>query len=137
MYISEQHAANYIGGCHVVVDIGHAFTHVVPFFQGKPALGAAMRVDVGGAFLTEQLKEAISFRQYNMMDETYIINQVKERCCFVSSNFERDLKRSKQRYPNGVTQWYVLPDYSLKKEGYVKPENAPRTEDEQVRHGIN
>jgi hypothetical protein len=30
-------------------------------------------------------------RQWNMMDETYIMNHVKEQCCFVSADPLRDL----------------------------------------------
>ena len=50
------------------------------------------RLDVGGKLLTNQLKELVSFRQWNMMDETYIMNQVKESCCFVSSNYKQDIE---------------------------------------------
>lgn len=50
------------------------------------------RLDVGGKLLTNQLKELVSFRQWNMMDETYIMNDVKESCCYVSLNFKNDLE---------------------------------------------
>jgi len=50
------------------------------------------RLDVGGKLLTNQLKESISFRQWNMMDETFIVNHVKETCCFVSNNYNHDLE---------------------------------------------
>ncbi len=49
-------------------------------------------IDVGGKLLTNQLKELTSFRQWNMMDETYIMNNVKEACCYVSLDFKRDLE---------------------------------------------
>ena len=49
------------------------------------------RIDVGGKLLTNQLKELVSFRQWNMMDETYVMNDVKESCCYVSTQFTRDL----------------------------------------------
>lgn len=51
-----------------------------------------IRIDVGGKLLTNQLKELVSYRQWNMMDETYVMNDVKESCCYVSSNFKRDLE---------------------------------------------
>jgi len=65
-----------------VVDSGFSFTHVVPMIDGKIVWNAVKRLDVGGKLLTNQLKELVSFRQWNMMDETYIMNQVKESCCF-------------------------------------------------------
>jgi actin-related protein 6 len=50
------------------------------------------RIDVGGKLLTNQLKDVISFRQWNMMDETYVMSQVKEACCFVTRDIRRDLE---------------------------------------------
>ena len=49
------------------------------------------RIDVGGKLLTNQLKDIVSYRHYNMMDQTYIINDIKEQCCYVSQNFAADL----------------------------------------------
>ena len=50
------------------------------------------RIDVGGKLLTNHLKELVSFRQWNMMEETYIVNDVKEKCCYVSRQFAADLE---------------------------------------------
>ena len=46
---------------------------------------------MGGKILTNYLKEVISYRQWNMMEETFLVNDVKETTCFVSDNPERDL----------------------------------------------
>ncbi|KAJ7173813.1 actin-related protein Arp6 [Mycena filopes] len=78
--------------CMLIVDSGFSFTHVVPLMEGKVVWSAVKRLDVGGKLLTNQLKELVSFRQWNMMDETYIMNHVKETCCFVTQNFKRDLE---------------------------------------------
>lgn len=51
-----------------------------------------IRMDVGGKLLTNQLKEVVSYRQWNMMDETYIMNRAKESCCYVSTQFIADLE---------------------------------------------
>lgn len=50
------------------------------------------RLDVGGKLLTNQLKEIVSYRQWNMMDETYIMNHAKESCCYVSTRFFDDIE---------------------------------------------
>ncbi len=42
--------------------------------------------------LTNHLKETVSYRQWNMMEETHIMNEVKEACCFVSEDFSKDLE---------------------------------------------
>jgi actin-related protein 6 len=85
---------------------------------------------VGGKFLTNYLKEVISYRQYNMMDETHLINNVKESCCFVSQDFSADLEKIK--FKKGAELKYVLPDYSNSKEGYVLKEGQTLKEDQQV-----
>lgn len=42
--------------------------------------------------MTNHLKELVSYRQWNMMDETHIMNEVKEACCYVSQDFSADLE---------------------------------------------
>ncbi|KAJ7633827.1 actin-domain-containing protein, partial [Mycena polygramma] len=63
--------------CLLIVDSGFSFTHVVPVMEGNVVWSAVKRLEVGGKLSTNQLKELVSFRQWNMMDETYIMNHVK------------------------------------------------------------
>ncbi|KAF9924112.1 Actin- protein 6 [Linnemannia zychae] len=107
--------------CAVVVDSGYSFTHIIPFWKGKPILVGIRRINVGGKLLTNHLKEIISFRYWNMMDETHLVNEVKEACCYVSNNFwdELDICKKSPR-ANKILQHYVLPDYSTQQRGYVK-----------------
>ena len=58
------------------------------------------RIDVGGKLLTNHLKELISYRQWNMMDQTYIMDDVKEKCCYVSSVFKADMELSRYVPPS-------------------------------------
>lgn len=104
------------------------------------------RLNIGGKFLTNYLKEVVSYRQYNMMDETYLINKVKESTCYVSQDFSASLEniKNKSKGPNsgsisssvsGLRDGevrYVLPDYSHSKEGYVLKEGQTIKEDQQV-----
>ncbi|KAG8902331.1 Actin- protein 6 [Tulasnella sp. 403] len=78
--------------CMIVVDSGFSFTHVVPILSGSVVWSAVRRIDVGGKLLTNHLKEIISYRHYNMMDQTFIVNEIKEKCCYVSENFASDLE---------------------------------------------
>ena len=84
----------------LVVDTGYSFTHIVPFFRGHAILEGIRRINVGGKHLTNYLKEIISYRQLMVMDETYVINQVKEELCYVSSDFENDMKTAKYEFAN-------------------------------------
>lgn len=61
------------------------------------------------------------------MDETHVINQVKEDSCFVSKDFYQDMEIAKARdiEANSIVREYVLPDYTTLKRGYLR---VPGTE---------
>ena len=106
----------------LVIDSGFSFTHVMPFCGLKPVLNGCVRIDVGGKFLTNQLKDLISYRQINVTEETYVINQVKEDTCFVSRDFYGDMSSCRQEImdfrdsgrvrKSGTFIRYILPDFS-------------------------
>ncbi|CAF1509095.1 unnamed protein product, partial [Didymodactylos carnosus] len=64
--------SNYV----LVVDSGYSFTHIVPFYRGKKILEGIVR-------------------QLLVMNETYIINELKENVCFVSTDFNHDMKKAR------------------------------------------
>lgn len=118
--------------CCLVVDVGYAFTHVIPFHQNKMILEGVRRIDVGGKILTNYLKEIVSYRQLQVLDETYVMNQVKEDVCFVSMDFEGDMKKAKLKGSNNpIAVDYILPDYSSYRRGFVKEKHAQNTRDKQ------
>jgi actin-related protein 6 len=53
------------------------------------------RIDIGGKLLTNHLKHLISFRQWNMMDQTHVVNDVREACSYVSMDWKADLESCK------------------------------------------
>lgn len=112
-------------GCGLVVDTGHSFTHVVPFYKGKMVVEAVLRIDVGGKLLTNHLKEIVSYRQLQVLDETCVMNQVKEDTCYVSLNFNSEMEISQRKELNSVH--YVLPNFSDRKRGYIKEDTAKPT----------
>ena len=76
--IREQQAAETPPCASLVVDAGFSATHFVPIFGGTPVNFAIKRLNVGGKLLTNQLKTIVSYRSYNVMEENYLINDVKE-----------------------------------------------------------
>ncbi|CAG8792863.1 11632_t:CDS:10, partial [Dentiscutata erythropus] len=107
--------------CVLVVDSGYSFTHIVPFVMGRPILPAIRRINIGGKLLTNHLKEIVSFRYWDMMDQTYVMNEVKETCCYVSHDFLADLETCrKNTRDNPILQEYVLPDFSRNTKGYIR-----------------
>uniref|UniRef100_A0A0K0FIC1 Actin-like protein (inferred by orthology to a C. elegans protein) n=1 Tax=Strongyloides venezuelensis TaxID=75913 RepID=A0A0K0FIC1_STRVS len=96
----------------LVIDSGYSFTHILPYVDGKLVADNVVRIDVGGKLLTNQLKDWITYRQLNVLEETYIINQVKEDCCFVSLSTKLDFEIARRSFPyNTIKCEYVLPDY--------------------------
>ncbi|KAF5377934.1 hypothetical protein D9615_006717 [Tricholomella constricta] len=119
--------------CVIVVDSGFSYTHVVPLLNGKIMWNAVKRLDVGGKLLTNQLKELVSFRQWNMMDETYIMNDVKESCCYVSQSFKSDLEICRLNSKNNpIVQEYVLPDLSSNRKGRIRQPDDIVAETDQI-----
>lgn len=108
-----------------------------------------IRMDVGGKLLTNQLKEVVSYRQWNMMDETYIMNHAKESCCYVSTQFLSDLETcryvvaygcvsglfilpSSKPKKNSIVLEYLLPNFSINRNGQIRPPGYELTPTDQV-----
>ncbi|KAL5073938.1 hypothetical protein RYX36_012922 [Vicia faba] len=107
--------------CSLVVDCGFSFTHASPVFQNLTLNYAVKRIDLGGKALTNNLKELISFRSVNVMDETFIIDHVKENLCFVSLDLPTHLNiATKTGNHNLFRSTYVLPDGVTHTKGFVK-----------------
>jgi actin-related protein 6 len=88
--------------CSLVVDSGFSFTHAAPVFQNRVVSGAVKRINLGGKALTNYLKELVSYRAWNVMDETYIMEDVKEKLCFCSLDIVRDLTIARSVYSPGL-----------------------------------
>ncbi|KAK7327725.1 hypothetical protein VNO77_21814 [Canavalia gladiata] len=114
--------------CSLVVDSGFSFTHASPVFQNFTLNYAVKRIDLGGKALTNYLKELVSFRSVNVMEETFIIDDVKEKLCFVSLDVPRDLNISRKSGKENLLRCtYVLPDGVTYTKGFVKyPDQARR-----------
>ncbi|KAJ8950169.1 hypothetical protein NQ314_008022 [Rhamnusium bicolor] len=117
----------------VIVDTGFSFTHIIPYINGNKYLNGVRRLNVGGKLLTNHLKDIISYRQYNVMEETYVINQVKEDTCYVVKDVKEELKKAaKSGIANDIIRNYVLPDFNNIRRGYIQdPNNTNQKEKEE------
>lgn len=136
LYGDQSSAASQPVECLLVVDSGYSHTTVTPLIKGHPIQEAIRRLDIGGKFLTNYLKELISIRHFNVTDEPWLVNDIKEATSFVSQDFAKDLEMTwKGRQRNGRTADssivvdYVLPDYETRHHGIVRthdPDAAKR-----------
>ncbi|KAI0836453.1 Actin/actin-like protein [Hypoxylon sp. FL0890] len=114
----------------LLIDTGYSHTTITPILQGRPIHSAIRRLDVGGKLLTNYLTRLLSLRHYDMRNETYIVNEMKEAACYVSLDFKGDLERTwkgtrgerRESYLNGggVARDYVLPDFHTRMKGIVR-----------------
>ncbi|XP_058807177.1 actin-related protein 6 isoform X2 [Phymastichus coffea] len=106
--------------CCIIVDVGYSFCYISPYVNDMRIKAGIRRIDVGGKLLTNHLKEILSYRQLNVMDETYVVNQVKEDSCFVSQDFYADMETAKRGFKNNtIVKDYVLPDFTTLKRGML------------------
>ena len=63
--------------------------------------------------MTNLLKEAVTYRQWNMMDEYHIVNDAKEQLCFISQQFNEDMKHARRtrRGFRNFDREFLLPDF--------------------------
>ncbi|KAH8360699.1 hypothetical protein KR200_011270, partial [Drosophila serrata] len=116
----------------IIIDVGYSFTHVVPFVLGRRVLEGIRRIDMGGKALTNHLKELISYRQLNVMDESHVVNQIKEDVCFVAEDFKEAMRvHQSEEKRREVTLDYVLPDFTTVKRGYIRVPGQPREDEDQ------
>ncbi|CAH1170256.1 unnamed protein product [Phaedon cochleariae] len=105
----------------IIVDTGYSFTNIIPYINGNKYLRGIRRLNVGGKLLTNHMKDIISYRQYNVMEETFVINQVKEDTCYVAKNILEELKvAAKSGSENTIVKNYVLPDFNNIRRGYIQ-----------------
>ncbi|EPS64546.1 hypothetical protein M569_10234 [Genlisea aurea] len=115
----------------LVVDCGFSFTHAAPVFQNFTLNYGIKRMDLGGKALTNYLKELVSYRSVNVMDESFIMDDVKEKLCFVSLDLLKDLDIARRNGKDNLIKCsYVLPDGITHMKGFVKnPDDVNRYND--------
>lgn len=96
-------------GCGLVIDAGFSYTHIVPVFDWHVVPCGVRRIDLGGKALTNYMKELVSFRSINLMDEPYLMEHIKNQLCFVSQNPSEDLRAAKRKDSPYKCEW-LLPD---------------------------
>lgn len=119
-----------------VVDLGWSATWVVTVYEQRRIL-AVRRVPLGGRHLLQLYKYWITYRQWNLMDQEFVMRHVLESTAQVSLDFEQDM-RTALRTPLGRRLWdrhYVLPDYDSTKEGVVQIPEAVQREMERRARG--
>ncbi|KAL3423968.1 actin-like protein arp-6 [Phlyctema vagabunda] len=114
----------------LLIDSGYSHTTITPLFYGRPLQAAVRRLEVGGKLMTNYLTRLLSLRQYDMRNDMYLVNEIKEACCYVSRDFKGDMEKTwkgtkgdrREEYVTGggIAKDYVLPDYHNRTKGIVR-----------------
>ncbi|OMJ81897.1 hypothetical protein SteCoe_17536 [Stentor coeruleus] len=106
----------------LILDLGFSSSTVIPYNEGKPIVSAIKRVTVGGKLMTNFMKEQISYRYFDMTEETWLVNIIREQMCYVSSNFLCELRKIQTK--KICESAYVLPEHGDIGFPLFKPEDA-------------
>jgi actin-related protein 6 len=129
--------------CLLIIDTSYSDTTILPLYNGKLIQSAVRRLTVGGKLLTNYLRELASLRHYNLMEETYLLNEIKEAVSYVApsaQHFSKDLERAwkgrlgnKRELDPSVVVDYVLPDYETAIHGHARPHDPAKS---RMRRGL-
>ena len=105
----------------------------MPVFDGRVQWRGVRRINLGGKALTNVLKELVSYRSMNVMDESYLMELVKDRLCYVSAHPATDMDAAHgPRDRNTVAREFVLPDGVTILRGFVRGEHDDPKRDQRA-----
>ncbi|CZR66348.1 related to actin-like protein [Phialocephala subalpina] len=114
----------------MLIDSSYSHTTITPLLLGRPIQSAIRRLDVGGKLLTNYVTRLLSLRQYDMRNDTYLVNEIKEATCYITTDFKEDMektwkgpkgdRRAVYETSGGIAKDYVLPDYHSLTKGFVR-----------------
>lgn len=91
-------------------DCGYDLTQIVPIVDNHVIHDSIVRLNIGGEDITTVLQNLLNSRGYSFKTtgEKKIVRDIKEKLCYVASNYDAEIKKSKNT-PEFVTK-YKIPD---------------------------
>ncbi|ANQ06261.1 Actin-like protein [Plasmodium coatneyi] len=83
--------------CALYVDVGFSHTYVLPYIEYKLIEYAILRTKVSASILNTYLKNVLSYKHVNLEHNELLVENIKERACYVSLDYEQDLENEKRR----------------------------------------
>ena len=92
----------------VIVDVGHGSTSHVPIFEGYAYPHTTLKTSLGGQDINEYLNTLLLKRGINLSTNYDIIRAIKEKLCYVSTDYEKELREAS--FTGNSDIQYDLPD---------------------------
>ncbi|CAA9986572.1 actin-related protein, putative [Plasmodium knowlesi strain H] len=83
--------------CALYVDVGFSHTYVLPYIEYKVIEYAILRTKVSASILNTYLKNVLSYKHVNLEHNELLVENIKERACYVSLDYDQDLQNEKRR----------------------------------------
>jgi actin-related protein len=93
----------------LVLDIGDGVAHTIPVYEGYMIPNAIVRHDIAGRDVTNYMCKLLeeSGHRFVTSAEKEIVRDIKEKFCYVASDYEEEIKLYKKK---NMTRKYTLPD---------------------------
>lgn len=121
----------------LVIDSGFEATWIVPMINGIPYYKAIKKLPIAGKFLNSYLREIISFRHYNIVEEPVLVNAIKEQTCYVAEDFNANLDKLTRLKQNtsklidsDLSLLYILPNNKTDFKGFPLKDKTKMTQNE-------
>ena len=110
-----------------IVDMGWSATHIIPTHKycvpkKQSTTQCIRRMPLGARHLIKIWQFYCSYRQWNLMDQEFILRDCLEQTSYISLNFKEDM-RAARKWPLGLRPYdrdYLLPDYQNTFTGSVR-----------------
>ncbi|XP_053377207.1 actin, non-muscle 6.2-like [Mercenaria mercenaria] len=100
-------------GSAIMLDIGHAVSHVLAVYEGYTFKHAIDRIDLGGNDLTEYLLRMLNSERCNTFafeSDKEIVRNIKEKLGYAVLDFDKEMKTVNTNDTIDVERTYELPD---------------------------
>lgn len=86
----------------LVIDSGFDATWIVPVIYGIPYHRAIRKLPIAGRLLDGYLREVVSFRHYNIVEEPILVNSIKHQTCYIAIDYNQSLNKLTKLKKNPV-----------------------------------
>jgi len=106
----------------IMIDSGEDSTNTVPIYEGNAIKNSVSQLNFGGKQITEYLLNTLNEKgfEFKTYAEREIVRDIKEKICYISLDFEDEIKKSKK-----CIKKYELPDgeeINIGNERFICPE---------------